>query len=76
MKTVIEQVFEKHDNSFDKMDFLRWLSSNRKDLLKTEKEQQEKTSIDMINIALDNLNNPDCKMEEEFNKYYDKTFNK
>ena len=39
MKTVIEIIFEKHDKEFDKMNFLRWLSDNRKSLLEVEKEQ-------------------------------------
>lgn len=29
MKTVVEQIFEKHDNFFNKSDFLKWLSDNR-----------------------------------------------
>lgn len=42
--------------------------------LETEKQQHEKIAIDMVNICLDNLNNLDCKMEDEFNKYYTSTF--
>lgn len=47
MKTAVEQIFDKHDNSFDKMDFLRWLSSNRKELL-----QKEKTNTDFIKVPV------------------------
>lgn len=39
MKTAIEIIFEKHDKEFDKMNFLRWLSDNRKSILEAEKEQ-------------------------------------
>ena len=39
MKTGIREIFEKHDNFFNKSDFLKWLSDNRKKLLQKERTE-------------------------------------
>jgi hypothetical protein len=50
MRTAIAQVFEKHDNSFDKMKFLKWISKNRQKLILQESEIAEiYAGICMIN---------------------------
>lgn len=59
----------------DKIDKNELFGSGWRDkFLEKEKRQHEKIAIDMVNICLDNTNNPDFKMEDEFNKYYNETF--
>lgn len=42
MKTAVEQIFDQHDNTFNKMNFLRWLSGDRRVMLKIETSIAEK----------------------------------
>lgn len=42
--------------------------------LAKERQQHERTAIDVVNIALDNIGIPDNKMEEKFNEYWINTF--
>lgn len=44
--------------------------------LKKELQQNEKVAIDMVNIAIDKGGKEGVSMENEFNKYYESTFNR
>lgn len=48
MKTAVEQIFEQHDKHFDKMKFLRWLSSNRRVMKKIETSIAQSYAKDCI----------------------------
>jgi len=43
--------------------------------IEKERMQNEKVAIDMVNIAIDRGGKPGVSMENEFNQYYDSTFN-
>lgn len=64
-KTAITELFEKYGHL---------LPDVEDEYKEKERQQHEKTAIDMVNIALDNLGNKNSKMEDKFNKYYSKTF--
>lgn len=66
-------------SNFDLMDgqhFLDWFKENRQWMLEQELEQNEKVAIDMVNIAIDRGGKEGISMENEFNKYYESTFNR
>jgi len=44
------------------------------ELLPNEREAFEKVSVDMVNIAIDNLGNPNASMANEFENYFNQTF--
>lgn len=44
--------------------------------LEKELQQNEKVAIDMVNIAIDKGGKEGVSMENEFNKYYESTFNR
>lgn len=73
MKTVVEHIKEKLTNiGFTNVDefFAEFLT--------TEKQQHEKTAIAITNIFMDALDNPKggkFNGEEEFNNYWNKTYN-
>jgi len=45
-------------------------------MLEKELEQNEKVAIDMVNIAIDRGGKEGISMENEFNNYYQRTFNR
>ena len=66
-------------NNFDLMDgqhFLDWFKENKQWMLDKELEQNELVAIDMVNIAIDRGGKDGVSMENEFNKYYESTFNR
>ena len=75
MKTALERIFEKHDKEFDKMNFLRWLSDNRKSLLEAEKEQIIDASV-QANLRYDTGANEPVVLRycNDAEQYYQITF--
>ena len=66
-------------SNFDLMDgqhFLDWFKESRQWMLEQELKQNEKVAIDMVNIAIDRGGKEGVSMENEFNKYYENTFNR
>jgi hypothetical protein len=66
-------------SNFDLMDnqhFLDWFKENKQWMLDKELEQNELVAIDMVNIAIDRGGKEGVSMENEFNKYYEHTFNR
>lgn len=66
-------------SNFDLMDnqhFLDWFKENKQWMLDKELEQNELVAIDMVNIAIDRGGKEGVSMENEFNKYYERTFNR
>lgn len=65
-------------SNFELMDnqhFLDWFKENKRWMLEQELNQNEKVAIAMVNIAIDRGGKEGVSMENEFNKYYKKTFN-
>lgn len=57
---------------------LEYIKENCIQLIKKEKQQHEKTSIAITNVFMDALDNPKggkFNGEDEFNEYWDKTYN-
>jgi len=84
MKTAIEQICEylqeDEENSNYAMErvAIRNCIIVAKSLLDTEKQQHEQTAINITNVLMDALDNPKggkFSLEDEFNKYWDKTYN-
>lgn len=70
MQEMLETINNRSANSlrtkFNKEEIEYWL--------KKERQQHERTAIDVVNIALDNIGIPDNKMEEKFNEYWKSIF--
>lgn len=73
--TLLQNVISNFD-LMDEQHFLDWFKENKQWMLEQELQQNEKVAIDMVNIAIDRGGKEGVSMENEFNNYYQRTFNR
>jgi hypothetical protein len=76
----VKEVLNPNNSNIEKnrhtylLNLCRMFKGLASELLEVEKQQREKTAIDMVNIYRDSLNEESINMEEKFNTYYSEAF--